>query len=132
MPQPQPNESDPLLAFFVEQEKPADPVQLTEAAKDPPADDLRMRVERTERQIERALIDISTLKSDQAKLVSAIEDIRKRLSRPPDKRAPVVALSAAPLPKGARARTIAAIFALIALGAAVMGLAVQEGVLGML
>lgn len=131
MPQPQPNESDPLLAFFEEQETPADAVQLTEAAKDPAAGDLRVRVERSERQLERALIDISTLKSDQAKLVSAVEDIRRRLSRSPVQSAPVAALSVAP-PKGGRARTVAAILTLIALGAAVLGLAVQEGVLGML
>ncbi|HJU43650.1 MAG TPA: hypothetical protein VJ691_12570 [Vicinamibacterales bacterium] len=85
MPQPNPadqNDSDPLLDFFAEHEKrPEPPVAAKDAV---PTADLRKRLERAERQIERALIDISSLKSDLATLVSALEDIRKRTSRPPD------------------------------------------------
>ena len=106
MPQPNPadpNDSDPLLAFFEEHQKLPEPAV---AAKDPvAADDLRVRVERAERQVERALIEITTLKSDLATLVSAVEDIRKRTSRPPDKPAPRVAPS--PVRKSGWSRTVA-------------------------
>jgi hypothetical protein len=113
----EPPESDPLLAFLEEHEKTSEPP----AAPTVPvaSDDLRTRVERAERQIERALIDITTLRSDLATLVSAVEDIRKGLSRPAERPAPVMPL---PARKMIGSRIIATILVLIALGAAMWGL----------
>jgi hypothetical protein len=97
-------EPDPLLAFFAEKsepsgssngggaalpEKPAEfaqpsePVEPVGAAAPPQqvTEDLRLRLDRAERLVERSLIEITTLKSDLATLVGAVEDIRKRQSR---------------------------------------------------
>lgn len=115
---PQPSDLDPLSAFFAEHEKPAERAEPAETAKDPPADDLRVRVERAERQIERTLIDITTLKSDLATLVGAVDDIRKRMSRPPA-RPPAVPLPPRKLP-GRRA--MAVIIFLLTAGIALWGL----------
>jgi hypothetical protein len=91
-------EPDPLLAFFeegatpqpVESREPAKRVEPLENAQDPPTAgaseahaELRRRLERAERQIDRTLIDITTLRSDLATLVGAVDDIKKRMSRPP-------------------------------------------------
>ena len=87
MSQPSPSQSrepDPLLEFFEEAlpSRPVEPSELSEKQRDPSHDrDLLRRVERAERQTERALIEITTLKSDMATLVSALDDIRKRLGR---------------------------------------------------
>ena len=94
----QPREPDPLLAFFEEAPapRPVQPSELSEKTPDTSRDpDLMRRGERAERQIERALIEITTLKSDMATLVSALDDIRKRMGRPPDKPATVVPIAAA-------------------------------------
>ena len=146
MSQPQRSESqepDPLLAFLEEQERTEVPsvpevpdlpeVPAATAAADPPADVVR----RLERQVERTLIEITSLKSDLATLVSAVDDIKKRMSpasegfrgaspvavegeggraRP---RARAVALSPRRRPSP---RAIAAIVMLLIAGAAVWGL----------
>lgn len=94
-------EPDPLLAFFAERSEPSGPVKGEGAASpEKPAEfaqpvepveaveprhqvteDLRLRVDRAERLVERSLIEITTLKSDLATLVNAVEDIKKRQSR---------------------------------------------------
>lgn len=114
-PTPQP-ESDPLLAFSQEHEHSPQPA---ETAKDPPADDVRVRLDRVERQVERALIDITAAKSDLATLVSAVEEIRKRTSRPPDRPSTVASL---PARKAAPARSVAAVVMLIGVAATIWGL----------
>lgn len=92
---------DPLLAFFAEHightgaaegngskspqnqaeiaqsAEPAEPVEPREQV----AGDLRHRLECAERLIERSMIEINTLKSDLATLVTTIEDMKKRQSR---------------------------------------------------
>ena len=93
-----PREPDPLLEFFEEvpARRPAEPSELSEKPRDTSRDpDLLRRVERAERQTERALIEITTLKSDMATLVSALDDIRKRMGRPPARPAPVVPIATA-------------------------------------
>lgn len=83
-------EPDPLSAFNAEREaaeSPQKPVDPTPPAAAPTADDalpLRMRLDQVERSLERARIEISALKSDRATLVSAVDDIRKRLGRRPE------------------------------------------------
>jgi hypothetical protein len=94
-------EPDPLLAFFAEQTEPCGPLTSDEAVSpEKPAEfaqpvepveavqprhqeteDLRVRVDRAERLVDRSLIEITTLKSDLATLVNAVEDIKKRQSR---------------------------------------------------
>ena len=96
-------ESDPLLAFCAEQES---PVEVVESAKDPPADDLRVRLARVEHELET--------------LVSTVADIQKRHGRPPEKPAGVVVV---PSRRAMRGRTIAAILAFVALGAVAWGIA---------
>lgn len=83
-------ELDPLLAFNAEltaAESPANLVNPTPPAAGPPAEDvrpLRLRLDHAERSLDRARIEISALKSDLATLVTAVDDIRKRLSRRPE------------------------------------------------
>jgi len=102
--QPNPSEHrepDPLLAFFVEAAapRPIEPSELSEKKPDTSRDtDLLRRLARAERQIERALIEVTTLKSEMATLVSALDDIRKRMGRPPDKPATVVPIASARKP----------------------------------
>ena len=94
-------EADPLLAFFAEEsetsgstkdeganspQKPAEsaqPVEPVEAAEPRPqaTEDLRLRVVRVERLLERSLIEMTTLRSDLATLVGAVDDIKKRQGR---------------------------------------------------
>lgn len=137
MSQPNPTvfrEPDPLLAFFEEagtpkpvaspepvqrvevQENAADPAVVPASEGDP---DWRRRLERVERQIDRTLIDISTLKSDLATLVSAVEDMKKRTNRPSVP--PSVAVL--PVQKVRGPRAIAAIVILLMAGALAWGLA---------
>ena len=95
-------EPDPLLAFFAEPEAvpayvatpdPPETVQPVAKAADaatvaaPPGEvdsgvDLRRRLDRAERLLEKSQIELSALKSDLATLVTAIDDIKKRQSRP--------------------------------------------------
>jgi len=83
-------ELDPLLAFNAElaaAESPQKPVDPTPPAAAPQAEDaapLRLRLDQAERSLERARIDISALKSDLATLVTAVDDIKKRLGRRPE------------------------------------------------
>ncbi len=96
MSQSQPGESDhhgeldPLLAFNAEltaAESSQNPVNPPLPAAGPRAEDvapLRLRLDHAERSLDRARIEISALKSDLATLVSAVDDIKKRLSRRPD------------------------------------------------
>jgi hypothetical protein len=97
-------EGDPLLEFFAEPgfvpvipdrgapPAPAESSQPVEKAADAhtpvgrvEADDLhaelRGRIDRAERLLDKTLIEVSSLKSDLATLVSALEDIRKKQSR---------------------------------------------------
>lgn len=134
-PRPAEHESDPLLAFFeeaaapqlVESTDPVPRVETQEKAQDPPparaseADpESRRRLERAERQIDRTLIDITALKGDLATLVSAVDDIKKRMSRPSAKPEPV---AAQPSRKAPWRRAVAAIVILLTAGAALWGLA---------
>ena len=96
--------SDPLLAFFAEQAKvtapgtanatashenpakfgqplqPVEPVEATDAGAAVDFD-LRQRLDRAERLVERSMMEVTALKSGLATLVSAVEDIKKRQSR---------------------------------------------------
>jgi hypothetical protein len=120
---------DPLLAFFEESpdRRPAEAAETVEpavnqqdrpvAAAEAAGAELRTRLERAERQIERALLDLSTLKSDLATLVGAVEDIKRRLSRPATQPAAV----AAPPRRLSKPRTVAAIVLLLTAGAALWG-----------
>lgn len=119
-------EPDPLLTFIAETGA-TDPAETPEKPRNPATappraagDEFSQRLGHAERQLERAQIEISTVKTDLATLVSAVEDIRKRLSRPVEKPARVVPM---PARRVVRARTIATIFVLLALGAAMWGLA---------
>ena len=119
-------ERDPLQAFFAETDvSPA--AEIAEIPQDPPIgpanatdEGLPYRLERVERQLERAQIELSTLKTDFATLVSAVEDIRKRPSRRLPAPAPVVPF---PPRRVVRPRMIAAVVVVLALGAAAWSLA---------
>lgn len=127
-------EPDPLLAFFeeaatpqpVESREPVPRLEARENAPDPPAaaaseanPETRRRLDRAERQIDRTLIDITTLKGDLATLVSAVDDIKKRMSRPAANRDPVVAQPSRNAPWR---RAIAALVILLTAGAVFWGL----------
>jgi hypothetical protein len=133
--QPNPEEPDPLLAFGEEEhsaataeavppvEKGAElPAKTTASAGPEPDGELRRRLDRLERQFERTLIDLASLKSDLATLVSAVDDIKKRTTRPAlahrSERGAVVAMPRRP----PGPKTIAAIATLLIAGAAVWGL----------
>lgn len=119
---------DPLLAFNVEPaaavesaapsaESPA--VEVQAPATDASAD--RQRIEQFERTLNRALTEIAALKSDQATLVAALDDLRKRQSRRPD-------LPPAVQPAAARSRpgmhpALMTIAAVVVLGAAMVATA---------
>lgn len=114
-------EPDPLLAFF-EEPQPSQPGESAEPAQaaEPvpnrlnptpvPATDadpeLRKRLECTERQLERVVIELSSVKGDLATLVNAVADIKKRMGRPPDRPATVVPI--APSRKLGWMRTVSA------------------------
>jgi hypothetical protein len=94
-------EPDPLLAFFAEDSEAAGSLTGDAAAspENPAAfahfvrpvepverhhqvsEELLLRVDRAERLAERSLLEIATLKTDLATLVSAVEDIKKLQSR---------------------------------------------------
>ena len=125
-----------LLEFFSEEAPVSGPVMLGGAASPetpaqsapavesvergepvPPRDeviaDLRHRLERAERLLDRSVNEVVTLKSDLAALVTVVEDIRKRPSR---RKAPVQLLpgqSAARI-SGVRAMTAAVVLAALA------------------
>ncbi len=80
--------------------------------------ELGQRLDRAERQVERLLLEIAALRSDLATLVSTVDDIRKRQSRP------LVPLAGTRSPAGRITRvkaTIAAV-ALVALTTSIWGL----------
>jgi PEGA domain len=133
------SECDPLLEFSAEPDSPSahvppsepeNTVELVEnaaneamprAAPVPPPDDseLRGRVDRAERLLEKSLIEISTLKSDLATLVGAFDDIKKRQSR----RVEPIPLPVKPPARWGRAAGVAAAVAvLIAASVAMWGL----------
>ena len=121
-------ELDPLLTFLVEPgavdaaetpEKPADPAAAAAVAVD---EELSRRLGNAERQLERTRSEISALRTDLATLVSAVGDIRTRLSRPPERPALVVPVLPIPRRQLPPARTIATIVVLVALGAATWSL----------
>jgi hypothetical protein len=128
-----PPEPDPLLAFFAEPDqtpapapvKSAEPVEPRgDAAAAPapsvtaePDPELRRRLERAERQLEKSQIEISTLKSDLATLVSVVDDIKKRQSRRDSGTlVPAVAAAAVPLKSPARISGAVAAIALVVFG----------------
>jgi hypothetical protein len=115
---------DPLLEFFAEPEQatpaaaapptnhPAEPVVNAEDTPPPavapvepePDPELRRRLHRTERMLEKAQFEISALKSDVATLVTAIDDIKKRQSRP----AEILPVPKTPIPPPRLSRVAAA------------------------
>lgn len=121
MPNPHPEEPDPLLAFCEEhlQTQPAEPVKRAQVAENEPLTGVLDRLDRTDRQLERALTDVTALKNDLATLVSAVAEIQKRLSRPHDKPAPVITTRQR---KAGSTHTVAAAVMLMALGVAGWGL----------
>jgi hypothetical protein len=119
--EPHPEEPDPLLAFSAEQQErePVEHAKTVQVSEGPAVTELRDRLDRTDRQVERALIDITTVKTDLATLVSAVEEIRRRQSRPHEMPAPVITTRAR---KTAGTRAVAAVVMLIGIGIAVWGL----------
>lgn len=84
-------EHDPLLAFnaeFAAAESTPKPVISTASVAAPEAEDVALlgrRLDQAERSLDRARIEISAVKSDLATLVTAVDDIKKRLSRRPER-----------------------------------------------
>lgn len=118
---------DPLLAFNAEltaAESPANLVNPTPPAAGPSAEDvapLRLRLDHAERSLDRARIEISALKSDLATLVTAVDDIKKRLSRRPEVAA---ALPPVPAPRRGGVLEVVGIALLcLTIGAAMWSLA---------
>ena len=120
-------ELDPLLAFNAERaapESPQKPVDPTPPAAAPKADDalpLRLRLDQAERSLDRAQSEIAALKSNLATLVTAVDEIKKRLSRRPE-----VVTAPRPVPKPPRTGLLKAVMVLIVcltIGAAVWLLA---------
>jgi hypothetical protein len=117
---------DPLADFSAEPA--AAPPDNPETPRDsPPAvpaepalanSDLAVRLNRAERLLERTALEVSTLKSDLATLVSAVDDIKKRQSRRIERPLP----SAAALPaRLSRAGTAVAAVVLMVVGFALWG-----------
>ena len=83
-------EPDPLLAFDAElaaaqsAPKPVDPAPPPAAPKADDALPLRLRLDQAERSLDRAQSEIAALKSNLATLVTAVDEIKKRLSRRPE------------------------------------------------
>ena len=120
-------ELDPLLAFNAElaaAESPQKPVDPTPAAARSRTDDvspLRLRLDHAERSLDRALIEISALKSDLATLVTAVDDIKKRLSRRPE--AVVVAPPVRVPPRRGLLKVVGIALLCLTIGAAMWSLA---------
>ena len=87
-------EADPLLEFLAEsapsrRTEAENPLESAEESADPPSagagsgedSELRRRLDRTERLLEKSLIEMSGLKSDLATLVITVDEIRRRQSR---------------------------------------------------
>lgn len=72
--------ADDLPEAVVNTELPAPPVAA--AIQPAPDPEMQRRLDQVERMLEKAQIEISTLKSDVATLVGTIDDIKKRQSRP--------------------------------------------------
>ena len=129
---------DPLLEFFAEPEQappaaaappaihPAEPVVNAEVTPLPaaaphepePDPELRRRLDRTERMLEKAQIEMSALRSDVATLVTAIDDIKKRQSRPEQRPVPPVPIPAPRISRAAAAAltTVGIILVLVVWG----------------
>lgn len=127
-------EPDPLQAFAEEARtaptpgsvQPAEAVELVAKTADPPPPpiedpkaDFGRRLGHTERQIERALIDLANLKADLATLVRTVDDIKKRMGRPESK---PLTVTAPPRRRPSGPRAIAAIVILLTVGAVLWGL----------
>ena len=121
-------ELDPLLAFNAElsaAESPEKPLNSPSPAGAPPAGEgapLRLRLDQAERSLDRARIEIASLKSDLATLVTAVDDIKKRLSRRAEV---VIAPPVAPVPHKrvlGRAAAMVILFLMIG-GVAIWGVA---------
>ena len=119
-------ELDPLLEFNAELSavespvKPLDPPPAAAAAQTESAEPLRQRLEQAERSLDRARIEITSLKSDLATLVTAVDDIKKRLTRRPET---VFAPATVPVPHRALGRVTAIVILVLTLGVAIWGLA---------
>lgn len=127
-------EPDPLLAFLAEPDAvsplvpppapaPA-PEPVVKAEVPPPAAavardseevaELRRRVERTERTLDKSVREVSTLKADLATLVGVVDDIKKRQSRRIAPSPPPLALPARARRSGAAAAAAAILVTLVA------------------
>ena len=119
-------ELDPLLEFNAELSavespaKPPDPASSAAAAQAESAEPLRQRLEQAERSLDRARIEITSLKSDLATLVTAVDEIKKRLARRPET---VFAPATVPVPRRPLGRVTAIVILVLTLGVAVWGLA---------
>ena len=130
MSQSHPRESDPLdplLAFnteFAAPESAQNPTNPAPAAARSHTDDvspLRLRLDHAERSLDRARIEISALKSDLATLVTAVDDIKKRLSRRPE--AVVVAPPVRVPPRRGLLKVVGIAFLCLAIGSAIWSMA---------
>ncbi len=119
-------ELDPLLEFNAELSAPESPVKpfnppsTVAAAESESAEPLRQRLEQAERSLDRALIEITSLKSDLATLVTAVDDIKKRLTRRPKM---VLAPATTPVRHRALGKVPAIVILVLTLGVAIGGLA---------
>lgn len=115
MPQP----SDPLLAFNAEPgvaESPVTPVDSPAVDGALPSNGVQERIDQFERSLNRALTEIAALKSDQATLVAALDDLKKRQSRRPDP--PPAVVPEARRPRRMVRRAVVTIVLVMILGAA--------------
>ncbi len=118
-------ELDPLLEFNAELSavespvKPLDPPSAVAAAPAESAESLRQRLEQAERSLDRARIEITSLKSDLATLVSAVDDIKKRLTRRPEL---VLAPATVPVQHRAFERVTTIVILVLILWVAIWGL----------
>jgi hypothetical protein len=120
-------ELDPLLAFDAElaaaESAPntVDPAPPAAVAKADDSLPLRLRLDQAERSLDRAQSEIAALKSNVATLVTAVDEIKKRLSRRPEV---VAAPPPVPVPRrGGLFKVAAALIVCLAIGAAMWSLA---------
>lgn len=119
-------ELDPLLEFNAELSaaespaKPLDPPSAAGLAQAESAEPLRQRLDQAERSLDRARLEIAALKSDLATLVTAVDDIKKRLTRRPEM---VLAPATVPVPHQIIGRVTAIVIVALTLGMAIWGVA---------
>jgi hypothetical protein len=121
---------DPLLAFNAEfaaaesAQKPTDPTPSPATPGTEDVSPVHARLEHAERSLERARIEISALKSDLATLVTAVDDIKKRLSRRPEPIA--VAPPAQVAPRRGVLKIVALVLVCLTIGAGMWSLAAAD------